>query len=41
MAGCLTKGCAGRRSVAATGAGALVVAGILAWALSGKRDESC
>jgi uncharacterized membrane protein YbhN (UPF0104 family) len=29
----------GRRSVAATGAGALAVAGILAWALSGKRDE--
>ncbi len=30
---------AGRRSVAATAAGALVVAGILAWALAGQRDE--
>jgi uncharacterized membrane protein YbhN (UPF0104 family) len=39
MAECTTNGGAGRRRVAATVVGALVVAAILAWALAGQRDE--
>jgi len=41
MVECSTNGGAGRgrRSVAAPIIGALVVAGILAWALAGRRDE--